>query len=341
MYFDKFPLIDYPFLGKNFSTESKSAIDITLRLRFLGLVKNNSSNFLKYEIRDGERADTLASRLYGRSDLHWAIYLINDIINPYFSWPLFSNDIDRFIDEKYNGSSLFCPEFWKKTTSIFLSSEKSLDQIKTLNDTQAGFSPQPQDIQLVLASLQVGSKVKVISSGILHDTEILNVNSNFYEITVERRPWVIDDQVSTRNAFIIVEVSKGRRKFLVKVPITRFINERRFSIHHFEINGESRDPSQSIDYATISYDALNPDNLLYNNISFPGLNEVEWVASTNEPSLIDGYVSLTDERLPSSYFVTNEEHERLENEKKRLILIPKPEAVTFMVRSMKNLLENR
>jgi len=47
-----------------------------------------------YEIQEGERPDVIASKLYGDGDLHWTIFLANEITN-YYDWymdtPTFEN----------------------------------------------------------------------------------------------------------------------------------------------------------------------------------------------------------------------------------------------------------
>lgn len=337
MYFDNFPLVEYPYVTKDLSVEYKSSVDITVRTRFLDFVKKNASNFLKYEIRDNERADTLSNRLYNRSDLHWAIYLINDMINPYFSWPLNSNDLDSFIESKYPESSIFCPDLWKRTTDNYLSSYTPLDQINTFSDTTTGFETFQYDTREILSHLQVEKSVKIVSSRRIYSTKIVGIKPNFYEIILERRPWVVNDEVSPRDAFMLFEIIKNSEKICIKTPIRRFINERRFSIHHFEINGQTRDSNESLRFLSSGYDSPEINQTIYQTFVDPTLSPEQNFASPTESSLADGYSGIARIPLPTNFFVTNEEEEMRINERKRLIFIPKPDAVNFMINSIKRI----
>lgn len=105
-YFDNFPNINYPIVvdGKPVRINSKN---IALRTKFLDYVKSGQTSYRDYTIKDGERPETLANRLYGRPDLHWVILLFNDILNPLFDWPLSSGDLGRMIRNKYKGKAIF------------------------------------------------------------------------------------------------------------------------------------------------------------------------------------------------------------------------------------------
>lgn len=91
-YFSNFPLIDY---------DGQQIRNITLRTKIVDSFKNNSTNFYSYTLKDGETADSLAYNYYGDSNLVWVIYMANDIIDPYYDWPLSNLEFDRFIINKY------------------------------------------------------------------------------------------------------------------------------------------------------------------------------------------------------------------------------------------------
>src|SRR5208282_3233474 len=57
--------------------------------------------YFKYAIKDNERADQIANDYYGSSFYDWLIYLINDIIDPYYDWPLNSANFNAMILERY------------------------------------------------------------------------------------------------------------------------------------------------------------------------------------------------------------------------------------------------
>jgi len=91
-YFANFPLIAY---GNN------TIRNLVSRTAVFQDVLSNQTLFYPYTIKDGERADTLAYDYYGDSDLFWIIYLVNNIIDPYYDWPLSNEDFASFIGKKY------------------------------------------------------------------------------------------------------------------------------------------------------------------------------------------------------------------------------------------------
>ena len=55
-----------------------------------------------FSLTDGDRPDTLATKLYGNSNLHWTFFLVNDIEN-YYDWHKDVGTFERYIDKKYPG----------------------------------------------------------------------------------------------------------------------------------------------------------------------------------------------------------------------------------------------
>ena len=83
------------------------ARNILVRAKFSNYIKNNDSLFDDYLISDGEKPETLAYQVYGRSDLHWIILLFNEMINPYYDWPLSQKELDSQLDYKYPGIAVY------------------------------------------------------------------------------------------------------------------------------------------------------------------------------------------------------------------------------------------
>ena len=63
---------------------------------------NSIIDYNTYELTDGERPDIVASKLYGDSNLHWTLFIVNDIEN-YFDWHKDFGTFERYIDKKYPG----------------------------------------------------------------------------------------------------------------------------------------------------------------------------------------------------------------------------------------------
>lgn len=106
-YFQYFPQTYYSFDDNDQQKSYSLVTNILMRSKVSDYMKNNTTSYVSYTIEDGERPDSLADKIYGKSDYHWIILLINDVINPYFDWPLSSWQLQKQIEETYTGVSLF------------------------------------------------------------------------------------------------------------------------------------------------------------------------------------------------------------------------------------------
>lgn len=92
LFFKNFPIVDYDGIAlRNIILKSKIIKDI--------LEKNDL--FHPLTIEDGERPDTIAYDYYGDSDLYWIVLMSNDIIDPYYDWPMTQNEFRSYIIKKY------------------------------------------------------------------------------------------------------------------------------------------------------------------------------------------------------------------------------------------------
>jgi len=93
------------------STGLDSVTNIISRFGFEKKLKENSSAFYKYSIKDSDTPEIIASKFYENSERHWIILLFNDIIDPQYDWPLEHNTLIEFIDAKYttNGAANTTP----------------------------------------------------------------------------------------------------------------------------------------------------------------------------------------------------------------------------------------
>ena len=104
-YFRKnFPKVRYDALGDD---NRKTMIDITRAFKLRDEVKEQGTIFFNYIVKDGDRPDTIASKLYDQEDLHWLVLAANDIQSLYHEWPKTQPELDNYISKKYEGTSLF------------------------------------------------------------------------------------------------------------------------------------------------------------------------------------------------------------------------------------------
>src|ERR1700692_4212475 len=111
-YFSNFPTVNY----------ANNLIDnILLRVNFFDNSKNDDSMYYPYTIKDGEKAEEIAFSYYGDSNYLWIIYLFNNIIDPYYDWPLSNSDFENYITAKYGSVSeaLLTTVYYETTNSRY------------------------------------------------------------------------------------------------------------------------------------------------------------------------------------------------------------------------------
>lgn len=59
------------------------------------------SALLEYYITDGETPEQVSMAVYGTPSYHWAILVINDIVNVKEEWPIHENDMFEYVEDKY------------------------------------------------------------------------------------------------------------------------------------------------------------------------------------------------------------------------------------------------
>lgn len=102
-YFRELPDILYQsnLLHKVSSQEYIQIKNIFRRVKIQDWIQDNVQFFNKYTIRDGERPDTMAERLYGSPDRDWIVILTAGITNIRNDWPLSNYDLYRYVEAKY------------------------------------------------------------------------------------------------------------------------------------------------------------------------------------------------------------------------------------------------
>jgi len=104
-FFRHFPLTFYASANNNSSLDTVT--NITARFGFLSSIKENSSAFYPYEVKDSDTPEIIASKYYNDSEKHWIVLLFNDIIDPQYDWPLNYPNFINYVNQKYaaNGAS--------------------------------------------------------------------------------------------------------------------------------------------------------------------------------------------------------------------------------------------
>ncbi len=93
----------YNYFSKIGTTPYNDSIvnNIITSIRFKDAVNKQEVIYYPYTIVEGERPDTIAFNYYGDERYAWLVLLVNNIIDPYYQWPLSTVEFDNFITDKY------------------------------------------------------------------------------------------------------------------------------------------------------------------------------------------------------------------------------------------------
>ena len=90
--------ISYPFSDSDFVT----AKNFFRRYKVNQDVFDNTVIFNKYSIKDGDRPDTLAEKLYGDPFYDWVLLLVNNMVNSQYDWPLSNYEVYKLAENEYD-----------------------------------------------------------------------------------------------------------------------------------------------------------------------------------------------------------------------------------------------
>jgi len=103
-YFSYLPEKKYKIDGLE-SKNNQTVTDITKRFRILQLLNSEEAFYYDYQVKEGERPDQIAHKLYGDARLDWVVLLVNEIHDRYYEFPLSQNEFDEFIRKQYGSVS--------------------------------------------------------------------------------------------------------------------------------------------------------------------------------------------------------------------------------------------
>ena len=101
-YFRPFPTVNYSHKkNKNFELLT----NITLRYKVREIVKQQKTIYYDYVIKDSDRPDIIAYKYYKDETLDWILLITNDIIDPYYDWPLTQEGFNAYMKSLYGSVS--------------------------------------------------------------------------------------------------------------------------------------------------------------------------------------------------------------------------------------------
>jgi hypothetical protein len=111
-YFSKFPLMAYDMKGDQ---NYKLLPDILRRVKLRTGIRTGSFLFDNYDVKDGERPEDIAFKLYGDAEYHWVVLMSNNITDRYYQWPLTQPQFAEYLTDKYGAGSEDAVHHYEKT----------------------------------------------------------------------------------------------------------------------------------------------------------------------------------------------------------------------------------
>lgn len=182
-YFREFPKLFYSnSMGvKNF----KTVTNIFANVKFIKDVLLNNDIYYPYNVKDGERPEDIANKLYRDPTKHWIILLANNIVDPQYDWVMSQNAFEDYINKKYSSVNVQLP-----TTDLYASNYivgEVVYQGDSLADSScqgqvASFNSATKVLQIKFPSQSVANATNItgVTSGQSHNIQTVTVNNDGY-----------------------------------------------------------------------------------------------------------------------------------------------------------------
>ena len=101
-FFRNYPKVEYT-IDQDGSTMTLTDITRAVAINSSN-VSDDASNYILYDIHDGDRPDIISHKLYGDVQYYWTFFIINDHLKAGYneSWPLSLNNFSKMIDDEYS-----------------------------------------------------------------------------------------------------------------------------------------------------------------------------------------------------------------------------------------------
>ena len=101
-FFSNYPRIAYDISGSNSTVPNYTvAVNLMIRNKLKDTVEDDVTIYYPYVVPEGMRPDVLSYQYYGDTIYTWTIFLVNNIVDPYWEWPLSYKDFREYISDKY------------------------------------------------------------------------------------------------------------------------------------------------------------------------------------------------------------------------------------------------
>lgn len=89
---------------KNIVYKNYTVKHILESVKIRDLIEDDTTAYLPYTINEGDTIESIAYHYYGSVEYFWLVALSNDIVDPYFEWPMNSIQLENHIVNKYGSA---------------------------------------------------------------------------------------------------------------------------------------------------------------------------------------------------------------------------------------------
>lgn len=181
MYFSKFPVLQYPVRVSG-SLRMVYCRNILRRVGLTDEITGSDSAFIKYDIKDGERPEHIAERIYGDPEYHWIILLTNNIIDPYHDWYKSDASMEEYVAKKYSGKVV---HFTSASGGFVYSSDFLSDAVLvqgSISSSIKKYDPSLCKLEIEYVSYVEGAANIVSKNGTSHSVTIRRVDDAVFGV---------------------------------------------------------------------------------------------------------------------------------------------------------------
>ena len=99
-FFVHYPQISYDISGTK-PAKVKTVINLMERPKIKNVILDDIIRYFPYSIKENQRPDHVSVEVYGDVKYTWLIFLINDMTDPIYDWPLGTREFGSYIKDKY------------------------------------------------------------------------------------------------------------------------------------------------------------------------------------------------------------------------------------------------
>ena len=98
-YFTNFPSVEYDLGRTGFPRTIQNPL---VRFKLLDILKSKSALYYEHIVEEGQSAQFIADNYYEDVTLDWVIYLVNDVYDTLYDWPMDYQVFTEFLRSKYD-----------------------------------------------------------------------------------------------------------------------------------------------------------------------------------------------------------------------------------------------